>query len=60
MVHAIIGVCAFSCSPEVHISADAFRNLIQRAIENAAYDHADLSTLADSIASLLAANASGV
>jgi hypothetical protein len=53
VVHGIVSACAFSCAPSVRISVEAFRDLIQRAIENAAYDHSDLASLADKIAWLL-------
>ena len=53
VVHGIVSACAFSCAPNVRISVEAFRDLIQRAIENAAYDYTDLASLADKIAWLL-------
>ncbi|MBB4197971.1 hypothetical protein CCR94_05270 [Rhodoblastus sphagnicola] len=57
VIHGIVSACALSCAPNVRISAEAFRNLVERAIENAAYGHSDLSTLADRIASWLAPGA---
>ena len=52
-IHGLVSACALSRAPDVSMSADAFRNLIHRAVENAAYDHADLSALADRIAAAL-------
>jgi hypothetical protein len=54
VIHGLISACALSRAPNVQISADAFHNLIERAIENAAYDYSELSALADKVATLLA------
>ncbi|WP_141098300.1 helix-turn-helix domain-containing protein [Rhodoblastus acidophilus] len=60
IIHGIVSACALNYAPNVRISPEAFRDLVQRAIENAAYGPDDLAALADRIATWLAPGAADV
>jgi hypothetical protein len=53
-IHGLLSDCTLDFAPDTQLSADAFRGMIRRTVENAGFGHAKLSAAADKIGAALA------